>query len=229
MFEPDPASDLPFVGINMVASVDGKATLGGRVGALTSPDDQAELHALRAEADAVLVGASTVRREGYGRLLPDELQEERAARGLSREPLLCIASASLRIDPDVDALAETGPRPLLLLTSSGGRLPGDPARVEYVQGSAPEGGLEFGPLLRRLKAEHGVEKVVCEGGPTLNGALFAEGLVDAVFLSVSPWVAGAGESLTIVAGAPLREPVRLRLASAAEVNGLALLRYVVER
>ncbi|HEX6457797.1 MAG TPA: dihydrofolate reductase family protein [Thermoleophilaceae bacterium] len=229
MFEADPQRDLPFLGINMVASVDGKATLGGRVGALTSADDQAELHALRAEADAVLVGASTVRREGYGRLLPDELREDREARGLPREPLLCIASASLRIDPDVDALRETGPRPLLVLTSADGRLPGDPAEVEYLQGHATDGRLEFAPLLRRLKAEHGVGKVVCEGGPTLNGTLFAEGLVDAVFLSVSPWIAGAGESLTIVAGAPLREPVRLRLGSAAEVNGLALLRYQVER
>lgn len=229
MFDPDRASDLPFVGINMVASVDGKATLGGRVGALTTPDDQAELHVLRSRADAVLVGASTVRREGYGRLLPDELQEERLARGLSREPLLCVASASLQIDPDVDALSDTGPRPLIVLTSSGGRLPGDPARVEYLQGSTREGRLEFAPLLRRLKAEHGVEKVVCEGGPTLNGTLFAERLVDAVFLTVSPWIAGAGESLTIVADAPLLEPVPLRLASAAEANGLAFLKYLVER
>ncbi len=228
MFEPDPGSDRPFVGINMVASVDGKATLGGRVGALTSPDDQAELHALRAEADAVLVGASTVRSEGYGRLLPDDLQEERAARGLRREPLLCIASASLRIDPDVDALADGGPRPLLVLTSSDGRLPGDPPGVEYIQGDTREGRLEFASLLRRLKAEHGVEKVMCEGGPTLNGTLFAEGLVDAVFLTMSPWVAGAGESLTIVAGPPLPEPVRLRFVAAGEVNGMALLRYRVE-
>ena len=228
MFDGDAASDLPFLGINMVASVDGKATLGGRVGALTSPDDQAELHALRAQADAVLVGASTVRREGYGRLLPDDLREERAARGLRPEPLLCIASASLRIEPDVDALADGGPRPLLVLTSSDGVLPGDPPGVAYMRGDARDGRLEFAPLLRRLKEEHGVKNVICEGGPTLNGNLFAEGLVNAVFLTLSPWVAGAGESLTIVVGPPLPEPVPLRLASVAEVNGMALLKYRVE-
>jgi riboflavin biosynthesis pyrimidine reductase len=221
--------DLPFVGINMVASVDGKATLGGRVGALTSADDQKELHALRCEADAVLVGASTVRREGYGRLLPGSLQDERTAKGLSAEPILAITSASLRIDPDVDALDPAGPRPLVVLTSAGGQLPGEPGDVGYLRTDEDDERFELAPLLRRLKAEHGVERVICEGGPTLNGALFAEGLVNAVFLTLSSWIAGAGESLTIVAGPPLAQPVRLRLHSLTETEGLILLRYEVER
>lgn len=221
--------DLPFIGINMVASVDGKATLGGRVGALTSADDQKELYALRREADAVLVGASTVRREGYGRLLPDSLQDERTAQGRPSEPILCITSASLRIDPDVDALHPTGPRPLLVLTSAEGDLPGEPGDVGYLRTDEGEERFELAPLLRRLKAEHGVETVICEGGPTLNGAMFAEGLVDAVFLTISPWVAGAGESLTIVSGPPLPEPVQLKLHSLTEVSGLILLKYMVER
>jgi riboflavin biosynthesis pyrimidine reductase len=116
-----------------------------------------------------------------------------------------------------------------VLTSAEGELPGAPSGVDYLRTEDDEERFELAPLLRRLKWEHGVEAVVCEGGPTLNGTLFAEGLVDAVFLTVSPWVAGAGESLTIVSGPPLPEPVQLRIHSLTEVSGLILLKYMVER
>ena len=73
------AEDLPAVAINMVTSVDGGTTLNGRVGRLTGPADQELLRRLREEADAVLVGAATVRAEGYSRLLRDEVRERRAS------------------------------------------------------------------------------------------------------------------------------------------------------
>jgi riboflavin biosynthesis pyrimidine reductase len=76
------AEDLPAIAINMVTSVDGATTLGGRVGLLTGPADQALLRRLREESDAVLVGAATVRAEAYSRLLRDESRELRLrARG----------------------------------------------------------------------------------------------------------------------------------------------------
>src|SRR3954452_19669359 len=89
----DPAADdLPAIAPNMVMSIDGATTIGGRVGELTGPADQALLYRLRAEADAVLVGAGTVRAEGYGHLLRPDLRDSRARRGVACEPMLCVVT-----------------------------------------------------------------------------------------------------------------------------------------
>ncbi len=78
----------PRVMLNMVSTVDGRATLDGRSGALSGSADRALFHGLRSAVDAVLVGAGTVRAERYGRIIPDaarsELRRARAQRGAAR-------------------------------------------------------------------------------------------------------------------------------------------------
>jgi len=73
----------------------------------------------------------------------------------------------------------------------------------------------------------GIRSLLCEGGPTLNSTLFARKLVDELFLTIAPTVAGAGEALTIVEGAPLAEAVELELLTAHEAGGHLFLRYRV--
>jgi riboflavin biosynthesis pyrimidine reductase len=73
--------------------------------------------------------------------------------------------------------------------------------------------------------------VLCEGGPHLNSGLFAAGLVDELFLSLSPELAG-GESrpeerLRIVSGPELEPPVELKLAGALRSGSRLFLRYAV--
>ncbi len=75
----------------MVSSVDGRATIDGRVGGLTGPADQRVLLGVRERAAAVLVGARTVRTEGYDRLLDDAARARRVASGLAPEPELVVA------------------------------------------------------------------------------------------------------------------------------------------
>ena len=76
------------------------------------------------------------------------------------------------------------------------------------------------PLLAaRLRQEHGVRSVVCEGGPTLNSYLLAAGLVDELWLTLNPKLAGGAAALTIVAGRELVEPVDLELVSVAQGGG----------
>jgi 5-amino-6-(5-phosphoribosylamino)uracil reductase len=80
--------------------------------------------------------------------------------------------------------------------------------------------------LAGLRAE-GVRSLMCEGGPTLNSTLFGEQLVDELFLTVAPTIAGPGESLTIVEGIPLPDAVGLELLTIHEAEGHLFLRYRV--
>ena len=157
------ACDIPAICVDMVVSVDGATTVDGRVGRLTSPADQAVLRRLRAEADAVLVGAQTVRVEGYGDLLDHDDRLRRARERDAPEPLLCVVSRSLVLAGSSPAL---GPAPsgLVFLTSSRDPLPWAARPVAAIRcaGDAAEAGrLELRPLLRRLREEFGVERIVC--------------------------------------------------------------------
>jgi len=217
------APDLPAVAVNMVTSVDGGTTLDGRVGRLTGPADQELLRHLRNEADAVLVGAATVRAEGYSRLLRDEARERRASERGAAEPLLVVVSRDANLGPGSPALREA-PGPLVFLTSDGAVLPEAEREVHALRSPAPAGEpVLLRPLLARLRAEYGVERVICEGGGTLNGALLAEGVVGELFVAVSPMIAREPDSPPLVSG--LTEPLDLELLAHAAADGFVFLRY----
>ncbi len=200
-------ADRPYVVVNMVSSVDGRATVDGRSEGLGGPADKAVFFELRASVDAVLAGTGTLRAEGYRRLVrKPERQEQRARRGLEREPIALILSRSGDV-PDIPLLHDPEARPVVYT--------GDEAE--------PVG------ALRRLRAEHGVRSLLCEGGPSLNAALLASGLVDELFLTVSPLLAATADPLTIVGEAGLDAPVPLELVWALEGDGMLLLRYAVAR
>lgn len=211
-------AERPFVALNMVASADGRATLAGRTAPMSGSADRELFHSLRAAADGILVGAGTVRVERYGRVTKTpELRARREAAGLDPEGVAVIVSGSLGLPPDLPLLQEPDAR-VVVITDAGGELQGVAARVDYIRD-------DIGPALRRLRAEHGVRSLLCEGGPTLNGTLFAEGLVDELFLTIATTVAGTGEELTIVDGAPLPAPVDMELVSVHEAEGHLFLRY----
>jgi riboflavin biosynthesis pyrimidine reductase len=69
--------------------------------------------------------------------------------------------------------------------------------------------------------------VLCEGGPRLNRALLADGLLDELFLTLSPLVTGDDSQPAIVAGGVLPAPARLALRSVATADGELYLRYSV--
>jgi riboflavin biosynthesis pyrimidine reductase len=220
------ADDLPAIAVNMVTSVDGATTLDGRVGRLTGPADQLLLRRLREESDAVLVGAATVRAEGYSRLLRDDARERRLLARGSAEPLLCVVSRDANLGPATPAL-RAAPSPLVFLTSDAAVLPD--AEREVLALRAPAAGpgedVALRPLLARLRAEHGVERVICEGGGTLNAALLAEGVVGELFVAVSPLIAREPDSPPLVAG--VTGALELSLLAHAAADGFAFLRYAV--
>jgi riboflavin biosynthesis pyrimidine reductase len=219
----------PRILLNMVSSADGHATLEGRSAPLSGKADRELFHALRAPVDAVLVGAGTMRAERYGRLIRDEpARFARRERGLAEEPLACIPSESLSLDLDIPLLADPGAR-VVLMTPSSGELAPVPAEVRYIR-SARAGHLDLAEALQQLHRGFGVGLLLCEGGPHLAAQLFAAGLVDELFLSISPALAGEppeGDGLRILAGVELDPAVELELLGALESDSQLFLRYGV--
>jgi riboflavin-specific deaminase-like protein len=210
----------PYVALNMVSSLDGKATIDWRTKGLSTELDRQLFHALRTQVDAVMVGAGTVRVERYGRIAKsDELRDARERAGLAREPVAVVVSARLDLPVDLPLLNEAGQR-VVIATGSDASLPDTPADVEYERV-----GDDLPLLMARLRADHGIRSVLCEGGPTLNSFLLAAGLVDELFLTLNPKLAGGAAALTIVAGRELVDPPELELISVAEGDGDLFTRW----
>lgn len=217
--------DRPYLALNMVATADGKVVLDGRSGGIGDEADRELFHALRTRVDAVMMGAGTLRAERYGRLVRDEgRRAERERSGLHPDPVAIVVSARLALSSELPLFAASGQR-VIVLTSAQAELDGCAAAVEYLR--APDGLLELAPLLRRLRTEHGVRSILCEGGPTLNASLLRERLVDELFLSVAPKLAGGSHPLTVVAGEPLPEPAEMELAWSYMGESSLYLRYRV--
>ena len=212
--------DRPYLGVNMVSSLDGKATLDWRTKGLSSEVDRRLFHHLRTQADAVMVGAGTARAERYGRITKnDELRQKRVNEGLVPDALAVVVSGRLDLPPDLPLLNEPDQR-VVIATGSDEELPGLEGEVEYARV-----GDDLPRLMAYLKERHGVRSVLCEGGPTLNSFLFAADLVDELFLTLNPKVIGGAAALTIVAGRELVEPLEPGLVSIAEVDSELYTRW----
>jgi 2,5-diamino-6-(ribosylamino)-4(3H)-pyrimidinone 5'-phosphate reductase len=228
--EPPSDPSRPRVLLNMASTADGRVSLGGRSGAIGNRADRELFIALRGAVDAVLVGAGTARTERYGRIIRDpERRDRRARQGLSQEPLACIASARLSLPADLPLLAERDAR-VVVLTASERSLTGAAAHIDYVRATRA-GTLDLPLALVQLRERFAVEVLLCEGGPHLNHDLLAAGVVDEVFLSFAPKLAGGDdpqqETLRIAAGDELPQLVELDLLSALESESQLFLRYGV--
>ncbi len=220
----------PYLVLNMISSADGRATLGGRSGPLGARADTELLHGLRTTVDAVMAGAGTVRAERYSRLVCEERDLEiRRVRGLAEEPLVCVVSGRLALTAEIPLLADPRAR-VAILTASAASLPQEcRARIEYVR-AVREGVLDLPAAMVELRERLGVRTLLCEGGPHLNSHLLAGGLVDELFLTLSPKLAGGeetSETLRILSGVEPQPPVVLELIAALEHDSYLFLRYRV--
>lgn len=216
----------PYVVLNMVATADGAASVAHRTAPISSPADRQLFHELRAHVDAVMVGAGTVRTERYGRLVRDpKRRERRVARGLAPDPLAVIVSHRLNLSPDLPLLADPHSR-VVVITASDAELSGCAAQISYLR-PAPEDGVDLAAMLTRLREELGVRSVLCEGGPNLNTSLLPAGLIDELFLSIAPTLAGSTGSLSISNRASLAMPIDLDLVWLLESQGHLFARYAL--
>ena len=169
-------ADRPWVGLCMVASIDGSTVVAGASAELSSANDSAVMLRLRALADVIIVGSGTVKAEGYGPQRRDGLR-------------IGVVTASGRIEP-------TAP----LFTSGAGFV------ITTEEADVPPGidviraGTAAVDLVAAIASLHEVcdnpRIVQAEGGPTLNGALFAADAIDEINVTTSPLtVGGAGARL----------------------------------
>jgi riboflavin biosynthesis pyrimidine reductase len=214
----------PGVRENMIASADGASSAGGLSGALGGPVDQALFATLRSLADVVVVGAGTMRAEGYGPArLGLELQTARQRRGLPAVPPIAVVTRSCRLDWQSAFFTEAEQRPVVITVASAEA--GDRRRAEDVAEVivAGERNVDLGQALAALAAQ-GAENVLAEGGPSLNAQLLVDDLIDELCLTVSPTLLGGGTG-RIVTGGGVHPPVPLILAHVAEEDDFLFLRY----
>lgn len=205
--------------VNFAASLDGAVTLDGFSAGLSGPEDKRLFAILRMLCDALVVGAGTVRNEGYGPLRPQpERREWRLANGFAEYPTLVVVSRTLELDPDQSAFADAPVRPIVLT-------PGTVSnhRIESVADVVPYEGDDLADGIAKLR-ERGFNRILSEGGPTVLGALTAADLVDELCLTLAPLLAGPGPG-RITAGRLAPQPRPLELRHVLSGDGQLMLRY----
>lgn len=216
--------DRPWVMANMVMSVDGAYAVEGRSGGLGSPGDRRVFHRLRAATDVVLVAAGTARAERYRRpRTPPELLGTRRTAGLADDPRLVVVSASLHLPEDLPLLDGDGQMPLVV-HPGGADTTHVPPGVELR--AVGEGQVDLRAVVEGLGRD-GAGLVLCEGGPSLLGALHELDLIDELFVTVSPALVG-GDRVGLLSPAPARlRP--LQLHRLLEEDGSLFATYRVDR
>ena len=221
-----PSQGRAVVRANFVTTLDGSAT--GEDGLSGSINDEADARVfavLRALSDVVLVGAGTIRAEGYGRLrTATRWREARARWGLADHPVLAVVSRTLEL-PD-QLLADEPQAGALLVVST---LDAEPTRLQQLRERlGPDavvlggrGSVDLVAVLEQL-AGRGLSQVLTEGGPTLMNDLVRADLLDELCLTLSPLLVG-GHGPRMSAGAPLHQ--RMHLAHAIASTGPLLTRW----
>ena len=200
----------------MVATLDGRAAVNGSAVGIGSSADHRLMLELRAEADVVLHGAGTVRADPLSARVPRDLVQRRVAVGLPPQPVGAIVTRSGNLPvphPYYDSTT-------IVYVTSDNPVSVSLPTVEVCRVRSLDEALSN--LARR-----GARRVLCEGGPTLNSALFGSQLIDAVYVTIAPKLAAGKNPLTLINGPALEPMLRLELQSLVEQEGELFLRYDV--
>ncbi|MFD5497653.1 pyrimidine reductase family protein [Streptomyces sp. NPDC001812] len=225
---PGPGGDRqPWLRANMVSTLDGAAQHEGRSQPISSPADMRVFGTLRALADVVLVGAETVRLEGYRPARARaEFAAAREAAGQGPAPAVAVVSAGLDLDFSLPLF--TTPLVDTLVLTGAAAPPDRIAAAEAAAGTrvviAGDGtGVDPARAVRAL-AERGHTRLLTEGGPRLLGQLVAAGVLDELCLTVAPMLV-AGDAQRIAGGPSVTLPSRFTLKSMLEEDGFLFTRY----
>ena len=215
----------PYTIANFISSADGRAAFHGRSNALGDDADRELFHGLREQVDAVFAGTGTLRAERYGRLIPDPGRRRRREQaGRSPEPLACVISRSGQLPLEIPLFSEPEARIVVFGPGEAG-LADCTAQVDCER--LDPGEMTLTNVMRRLRHDYGIRSLLCEGGPTVFGALLREGLVDELLVTLAPKLVGGGSAPTIAMGSELPELAALELVWALEHSSALYLRYAL--
>ena len=213
---------LPYVLLNMVGSVDGRSSMGGKASGIGSPSDRGAMRALRSHVDAVMVGAGTLRAEKLNLGLdgPD-----------ARQPLAVIVGGTG--DLPVRERLTGGQQGVILAMPEGAPISTETGLDSFTVVEAPstgQGRVDLRWLLEHLRAEQSVDRLLVEGGPALNRAMIDAGLVDEIFLTLAPKLLSGKEAAIVRGddGGAAGRPRKLDLLSVHTSGSELFLRYRLE-
>lgn len=206
-----PGSDVaisgrPFVAINMVTTVDGRAQLKGTAEGLGSRADRHLMRLYRTAFDAVGSGAGTLRASGVWLRVGPDLEERRRAAGRPPNPVGVVIAGEEPID--TEARWFEGDEPRVLIVGRGNPLADAPRGTELVRAAEARPRPHW--ILEQLAAR-GIRTFLLEGGPAINAAFLAEGLIDEVYWTIGAQLLGT-DALSMIApiagGSPYAESPR---------------------
>lgn len=187
----------PLVGVNVVTSIDGRAQLARRAEGLAGRADRRLMQLYRVAYDALGSGVGTLRADDFYSHLPTDLAERRTAAGRPAQPTAVLLAGRREVPTDRRWFEHADQRRILVAGAEavGGDLPAGTERLV-----APTNTPEPTWILEELAAR-GIGSFLLEGGPTLNAAFQADGLIDELYWTIGARMVG-GAGLPMLAGGP---------------------------
>lgn len=227
------AMERPLICMNMAMTADGKITSAGReYPRFTSDADRKTMDRLRAEADAILVGAGTVRADDpHLHVRDEEMKEYRRSLGKPDGLTAVLVTGEGSVDPGWRFFRDEGLSARIVATVE----EADDESLSRLAGMAEvwrvgRGSLDLRELVRRL-GSRGVGRLLVEGGGETNWGFVRDDLLDELYVTVAPCLLGGREAPTLLEGEGLtmEHRRRLRLVDHARVGDELFCRYAVVR
>ena len=225
--------DRPFVTANFAITADGRISTRNLTPAdFSSKLDKRRLVEIRAKCDAVMATAKTIASDNMTMGLPaEDLRSARVKKGMAPYPTRVLLTNSGKISPDLRLFTKDF-SPIVIYSTE--QMPA-PVR-EALSGKAtlhlhPGKRVDLNEMLRSLRRDHGVKRMVCEGGAQIFRALLEAELVDELYLTITPRVFGGrrAPTLTGIAGEYLRGSTYLKVREVSPVKYECFLRYTIAR